>query len=96
MAKRFECASRLNTGLAFNHDSGDGTPRRKKCSYCGGRFVTFEGEYGTFEWTGSNRYPAEAAVATFPTYAKAEASLSPRSALVIRWISADTKVGTLD
>lgn len=86
-AKRYVCVHRDKTGLPHLHDSGDGTPKRKRCSYCGGGFYVQTGIYGAFEWRQDNRYFQDAAVKTFRTEAQADEFIRNHGGnLVTRWI----------
>jgi hypothetical protein len=92
LAKRYRCQNDGNESAGLTHTRGNGTPTRKTCQYCKGKFYTETGLWGAFHWTGNGRYPEEAALVTFTNEAKADAyaadlyAADDRSNVVIRWI----------
>ena len=65
---------------------GDGTPKRKKCAYCGGRIRVLHGLWGVFAWTGDGHYPLSNALATFTSRKRADAAADKGDNTVVRWI----------
>jgi hypothetical protein len=75
-------------GLSSQHDAGSSTPDRKRCRYCGGRFVTQRGHYGLFLHRGDGDYRIEAALSLHFSEIGAErkAAEDDREP-VVRWVS---------
>lgn len=94
LARKYACRYQGNDG-SYQHTSGYGTPTRKKCARCAGPLDAETGLWGVFTWTGTGRYPEDAAHWTssynHPTYAQGyadrEHKLRPETTnLVVRWI----------
>jgi hypothetical protein len=64
MGTRYACSLRHDPAAGRLHSIGNGTPRIRKCRYCGGRLHVERGRWGIFEWRGDNRYPLAAAIET--------------------------------
>lgn len=72
-------------GHGIFHDKGYTKPTKERCSYCRGRIIVRRGLWGTFVWTGTGRYRAEDAKATFTSHARAQKA-ADKAGLVARWI----------
>lgn len=62
-------------GVLGRHDQGEGKPRRKRCSHCGGSFVVTYGRHGVFlhsSFGGNAAYREADAVAIYATLRAAE------------------------
>lgn len=95
-ATRFYCVSR--SSITGSHTEGEGTPKRKKCAYCGGTFYTETGLYGVFHWAPQatvNDYALGKALHLFTRSAPADKiaddayAADSSSDLVVRWVYLD-------
>jgi hypothetical protein len=73
------------------HSSGDGTPKRSTCRYCGGGLSVHTGLWGAFEWTAASRYPIDDARRTFSRRLDADRFADATTDLVVRWIPGDSQ-----
>lgn len=91
LATRHECSLKHRHGSAWSsfHSGGNGKPRSRRCTYCGGEFRTEQGWHGVFEWRGDAHYDiADAArLFTSPAAAQRYADTHPGQ-LVVRWVPA--------
>jgi hypothetical protein len=86
-ASRYECSLKTNAGWQSSfHSAGNGKPRSKRCTYCGGAFRIETGLWGVFVWSGENRYPLEAALKTFVSPTAAQKFADVTSNGVVRWL----------
>ena len=88
MAKRHECVNRDR--FPFACDMGDGAPKRKRCSHCGGDLFVSDGSWGVFDWRQDGVYVKPHA--TYATRRSAErlADVLYRDGgnAVVRWVPA--------
>ncbi len=95
LARRHYCEHQDNpaAGLSTFHTRGNGKPRTKRCTYCGGRLVEVTGLWGVFEWRGDGRYRLADAIRTFTIESRADAWTRSQAGmatypagLVVRWM----------
>lgn len=79
---RYECRRRC-----ARPDVGNGQPRRKACSWCGGAYIVHEGVWGVFEWSGQGRYPVAEAKSLHSQEWRASKATDGTD-LVVRWVDA--------
>ena len=84
LGKQYQCGSSMRrSGLCT---IGTGTPKRKKCAYCGSAIRVTEGLFGVFIWDGQNRYWADDALSFHTTEAKAQAVADATPEAVVRFL----------
>ena len=97
LATRHWCIHQGNEAAGLLHSEGTGKgPASGKCRYCKGKIVTERGLWGVFAWTGTGRYPAEAAERTSTikgaaqrradTLNESPAEVRDLGGWVVRWI----------
>jgi hypothetical protein len=59
-------------GRCARPSRGTTKPTRDRCAWCGRSLLVRRGLWGAFEWTGTGRYPVEAALALYASAAAAE------------------------
>jgi hypothetical protein len=80
MTTRYRCSADLHSC-----PSGTGHPHSQSCTFCRSPLVVLRGTWGTFEWTGTGRYPGAEARRTFTSEKVADRWATARE-LVVRWI----------
>lgn len=86
LGTRYRC--RLGVSR-FSCSQGDGTPRRRTCTFCGGELIIERGRWGVFHWNGEGRHPVDTALVTYvlQTHARRYIERNAGQNLVDRWIS---------
>ena len=79
---------RCINSISVHCTRGTGRTTRQRCAYCGSILSQSEGYFGVFEWTGTGRYPLEAAVSLHSTEARAEAARTGEH--VVRFVLASS------
>lgn len=81
-ATRFTC----NSHSFVSCDSGDGKPKRKKCSYCGGSYRVETGLWGVFTHSGGSGVYRDAHAHSTHTSRKRAEAATDGTEYVVRWI----------
>lgn len=84
MARRHFCPNRASSQCG-GYRSGSG---RGKCRGCGTVYVTQQGWYGVFVWSGRGVYRVGDAIKAFSTERAAESFITRDETYVVRWIPA--------